>query len=218
MLSRSRAATLAFGALLSAFVVACVTINVYFPEAAAERAADRIIEEVWGPEAGAGNDQTYLAPQGADQTILAAWRERTAIEAQRAAIGLLDLVVPAANAQVSAADLDINTPEVRALTDSMNKRFRDLKPLFDAGAVGLTSDALIDIRDRNAVPLSQRSKLSQLVTAENGDRNRLYAAIAKANGHPEWEDGIRRTFADRWVARASGGWYYRTSSGEWRAK
>ena len=25
----------------------CVTINIYFPAAAAERAADRIIEEVW---------------------------------------------------------------------------------------------------------------------------------------------------------------------------
>lgn len=26
---------------------ACVTINIYFPAAAAEQAADRIIEEVW---------------------------------------------------------------------------------------------------------------------------------------------------------------------------
>lgn len=25
----------------------CVTINIYFPEAAAERAADRIIDDVW---------------------------------------------------------------------------------------------------------------------------------------------------------------------------
>ena len=29
-------------------ISACVTINVYFPAAAAERAADRIINEVWG--------------------------------------------------------------------------------------------------------------------------------------------------------------------------
>ncbi|MEM9387865.1 MAG: DUF1318 domain-containing protein [Pseudomonadota bacterium] len=218
MLSRSRAATLTLGALLSAFVVACVTINVYFPEAAAERAADRIIEEVWGPEADTGNDQTQRVPDRTEQPRLAAWREHGTLVVQRAAVSLLELLVPAANAQVSQADLDINTPEVRALTDAMNKRFRDLKPLFDAGAIGLTSDALIDIRDRNAVPLSKRSKLSQLVTAENGDRNRLYAAIAKANGHPEWEDGIRSTFAERWVARASGGWYYRATNGNWKAK
>ncbi|MDT8363313.1 MAG: hypothetical protein RQ714_01510 [Nitrosomonas sp.] len=34
--------------LLIGFVLsACVTINIYFPAAAAEKAADRIIEEVW---------------------------------------------------------------------------------------------------------------------------------------------------------------------------
>ena len=30
-------------------LVSCVTINIYFPAAAAEKAADRIIEDVWGP-------------------------------------------------------------------------------------------------------------------------------------------------------------------------
>ena len=29
---------------------ACVTINVYFPAAAAEKAADKIIEDVWGSD------------------------------------------------------------------------------------------------------------------------------------------------------------------------
>lgn len=28
-------------------LMACVTINIYFPAAAAEKAADKIIEEVW---------------------------------------------------------------------------------------------------------------------------------------------------------------------------
>lgn len=31
----------------SVFVVGCVTINIYFPAAAAEKAADKIIDEVW---------------------------------------------------------------------------------------------------------------------------------------------------------------------------
>jgi len=42
--------TMYFG-LISALVVfalsACVTINIYFPAAAAEKAADKIIDEVW---------------------------------------------------------------------------------------------------------------------------------------------------------------------------
>ncbi len=29
------------------FLAACVTINIYFPAAAAEKAADKIIDEVW---------------------------------------------------------------------------------------------------------------------------------------------------------------------------
>ena len=34
---------------------ACVTINIYFPAAAAEKAADRIIDEVWQLREGAGS-------------------------------------------------------------------------------------------------------------------------------------------------------------------
>lgn len=35
-------------ALLAALALpACVTINIYFPAAAAEKAADKIIDEVW---------------------------------------------------------------------------------------------------------------------------------------------------------------------------
>lgn len=35
-------------AIAAGFVLsACVTINIYFPAAAAEKAADRIIDEVW---------------------------------------------------------------------------------------------------------------------------------------------------------------------------
>jgi hypothetical protein len=33
--------------MLSAVLAACVTINIYFPAAAAEKAADKIIDEVW---------------------------------------------------------------------------------------------------------------------------------------------------------------------------
>ena len=35
------------GLSVATILPACVTINVYFPAAAAEKAADKIIEEVW---------------------------------------------------------------------------------------------------------------------------------------------------------------------------
>lgn len=41
---------------LAAFALsACVTINIYFPAAAAEKAADKIIEEVWQTQKPAAN-------------------------------------------------------------------------------------------------------------------------------------------------------------------
>lgn len=39
---------------------ACVTINIYFPAAAAEKAADKIIDEVWQLKDGA---KTPASPQ-----------------------------------------------------------------------------------------------------------------------------------------------------------
>ena len=46
-------------ALLSAVVMlpACVTINIYFPAAAAEKAADKIIDDVWQLKDGQTNEQ-----------------------------------------------------------------------------------------------------------------------------------------------------------------
>lgn len=41
------APSLALAAVLASLSAGCVTINIYFPAAAAEAAADRIIDEVW---------------------------------------------------------------------------------------------------------------------------------------------------------------------------
>ena len=74
-------------------------------------------------------------------------------------------------------------------------------------------------RDANAVPLADRNRARKLVSDENADRNALYREIASANGHPEWEADIRRTFARRWVERgAQPGWYYQDASGAWAKK
>jgi len=43
-----------------------------------------------------------------------------------------------------------------------------------------------------------------LVRMRQGDTDR---EIARANGHPEWEAEVRRTFAQRWLERAQPGWW-----------
>jgi len=43
--------------LTAFFVSACVTVNIYFPAAAVERAADQIVKETWGGPAGPANSR-----------------------------------------------------------------------------------------------------------------------------------------------------------------
>lgn len=45
MQTRSLQAALILG--IAGMLSACVTINIYFPAAAAEKAADKIIEDIW---------------------------------------------------------------------------------------------------------------------------------------------------------------------------
>ena len=116
------------------------------------------------------------------------------------------------------ANLEINTPAITAVQRSMQERHAQLQPLYVSGAIGLTRDGSIALRDANAVPLPQRAQVNTLVAAENQDRAALYKEIARANGRPEWEGDIRTTFAQRWSEKAQAGWYYQNASGAWTRK
>lgn len=190
--------------LFAALVAACVTINVYFPEAAATEAADRIIDKVRGE---GNNEGAYLSPQedNGDQPLLLAM-----------ANGFVGFFIGDAHAQGSI-NFDRPSPEKLALENSLAQRFPQLKPYYDSGAIGLTDAGLIDIRDRGLIPLKDRNTVVQLVAAQNNDWNALYAEIARLNEHPEWQDSIRRTFAERWIAKADKGWWYR-EDGDWKQK
>lgn len=117
----------------------------------------------------------------------------------------------------AAPDLDINTPAISAIKNSMQARHAQLSAHYNSGAIGLTADGLIAVKDATAVPLKDRGSINGLVAAENSDRNALYKEIAVANGHTEWAGEIRNTFAGRWVDKAQAGWYYQ-KSGAWVKK
>lgn len=126
-------------------------------------------------------------------------------------------VLCAANVAWAQVNIEINTPGVSALKQSMQARHAQLAEFYGSGAVGLTSDGLVALRDANAVPLAARQKVNGLVAAENQDRKALYSEIARANSHPEWEGDIRSTFAQRWIQRAQAGWWVQ-SGGSWTKK
>lgn len=114
---------------------------------------------------------------------------------------------------LAEADLKVSSPGIAALKQSMHARHEQLRAYLDSGAVGVTADGLFAVRDAGAVPLAQRQAVNALVAAENQDRNALYAEIANANGHPEWQGEIRSTFAQRWIQRAHPGWWVQSGNG-----
>ena len=116
------------------------------------------------------------------------------------------------------ANLEINTPGIAAIQGSMQKRHAELAPLYTSGAVGLTRDGNVALRDPAAVPLAQRAAVNTLVAAENQDRSALYREIARANNRPEWEGDIRSTFGHRWIDRAQPGWFTQNAAGAWVKK
>jgi len=117
----------------------------------------------------------------------------------------------------SAPNLEIDTPAINALKSSMQARHGQLAPFYGSGAIGLTSNGLIAVRDAKALPLKDRQGINALVASENTDRSKLYQEIAVANGHPEWGGSIQDAFAGRWIDKAQTGWYYQAAGG-WTQK
>lgn len=178
----------------SALLSACVTINVYFPAAEAQEAAREFVNEVIGSDAPAAKP----------------------IENGSGGMALIEFLIPAAQAQ--NANIDISTPQIKAIQARMAQRYQTrLAPLVASGAIGFAADGSVQVRDLTAVPLRDRAGVPALVAEENRDRNAVYREIAIANGHPEWEAQIRETFARQWQQSApTGAWIEK--DGAWTRK
>lgn len=186
------------------FLTACVTINIYFPAAAAEKVADEIIKGIQSDDIVEKKD-TLLPQSQIDgfQLVVYHWIDNA-----------LNLMV--SPVQAAGADLSVNTTEIRQLRNAMHNRFGSLKFFYDQRVIGVKKDGFLVTR--GAVSLKDRNKVSKLIAAENADRQRLYQAIANANGHPEWVTQIKATFAARWISNAQVGWTFQSSDGSWNQK
>jgi len=187
--------------LTSAFFVgACVTVNIYFPAAAVERAADQIVKETWGnPPEKAKKEQPqsrFVNP-----------------EAVRAMFNLVN------EAHAQEADINVSNPAIRALKDSIKNRSAAIKPYMDRGNVGISRDGLLTVRTTEGLNLKERAEAQQLVDAENRDREALYVEIAKANNIArESVPKIKAIFARSWIEQAQPGWWVQDAQGNWKKK
>ena len=183
------------------FLSACVTVNIYFPAAAVQRAADKIVEETWGGPGGAGGMKEGPSSKGFTTN-----RAYSSLGITREAFA-------------QEADINVSNPTIRALKDSIKQRSDAIKPFMDRGNVGITKDGLLSVRTTEGLNLKERAEVNQLIDAENRDREALYAEIAKANNFPSVTvPKIKAIFAKSWTDQAKGGWWIQDDQGNWRRK
>jgi uncharacterized protein YdbL (DUF1318 family) len=187
--------------LTAFFVSACVTVNIYFPAAAVERAAEQIVKETWG---GPGEPaQTPPKPQSINRF-------------SPLRVASLNFV---GEAFAQEADINVSNPAIRALKDSIKQRSNAIKPYMDRGNIGIGQDGLLRIRSTDGLNLKERAEVQQLVEAENRDREALYAEIAKANNiSKENLSKIKTIFAKTWIDQAQPGWWIQDSQGNWKKR
>ena len=187
--------------LTAFFISACVTVNIYFPAAAVERAAEQIVKETWG-----GPGEPPKAPPKPQSTNRFSPMRTVSLN-----------FVGEAYAQ--EADINVSNPAIRALKDSIKQRSNAIKPYMDRGNIGLGQDGLLRIRTTDGLNLKERAEVQQLVEAENRDREALYAEIAKANNIPKENiPKIKSIFAKTWIEQAQPGWWIQDNQGNWKRK
>jgi len=226
--------------ILALLLSACVTINVYFPAAAAEKAANKVLDNVLGEDKSSSStrqDRNTKSNQSHDLEIDNVWDIE---EKSQTDEGLpphsddsdesniptptsswegrlkyfFDFLIQSAHA---APNWNISTPAIQEIQNRLKERHEILKPGYNNGAIGFTNNALIDWHDQSKVSQKHLPIIDRWIADENQDRLALYKEIAVANGHPEWKDKVRAIFAKAWIERAlKRGWWYQDENGRWQ--
>jgi uncharacterized protein YdbL (DUF1318 family) len=180
------------------FIAACVTVNIYFPAAAVQKAADEIVENVRKIE--------KKEEQKPEQKQMNLFQE----------IKRLSWAPAEAHAQIN---IEVSTPAIRALKDSMRERFPQLKPFYDKGSIGENNVGLLETRDISGLNLKEKADLNRLVDSENKDRKSLYTEIIKANklGQENLLQ-VQKIFANSWRDKSQSGWWIQNDKGGWEKK
>ena len=182
------------------FIISCVTVNIYFPAAEVQKAADVIVEDVRQLD-----KKQEQKPQ--EQQKLNQYYQK---------LKKLSWGTAEAYAQI---DIEVTTPAIRALKDSIKARFPQLKPFYDKGNVGESNTGFLENRDLGNMSLKEKADLSRLIEQENKDRKDLYAEIMKANKFgPDVLPQIQKIFANSWRDKSQSGWWIQKDSGEWEKK
>jgi uncharacterized protein len=194
---------------LSLLVIACITINVYFPEAAIKDLSQQIeaqVEQQAAGEAAPVEPSPTPTPAAAGGSPLAALLSLGATDAW------------AGEEEVAAPE--ISNPAIRTIIASRAARLSALNEWKARGVIGENNQALVEARSLDAVPgLKERADVQRLVKDENADREQLYREIAAAkNVELSLLPKIRETYASTLRDKARPGDWIQQPDGAWVQK
>ena len=179
---------------------AVITVNVYFPTEAVEEAAEKIIDEIEGVE-----ESQAKSEDGGQQSYF---------------LKRIPYCI-SGNSTVYADEIDLNltTPAIRKLIDSMKARNTEIMQFKDKGVIGETNNATLAIRDMNGLVGEEIRTVKRLLRAENNDREALYMELAVANKIEPSEVGrIKAVFANTRKSKAKPGHWYHDDKAKWTQK
>jgi uncharacterized protein YdbL (DUF1318 family) len=189
-------------------LVACVTINVYFPEAEIKDLSKKIEEQVREEAEKAGSEQSQ-PPE--DKTV----------ESQSPSSSLLDILLGATPAYAqSVPDPEISNPAIRKIIESRASRLQQVNEYKSLGVIGENNEANLEVRSLDSLSdLKARAEVQKLVRAENADREQLFREMAVAkNVDSSQIPQIRTTYASTIRESARPGDWIQMPDGSWKQK
>ncbi|HSL17165.1 MAG TPA: DUF1318 domain-containing protein [Methylomirabilota bacterium] len=206
---------IAIGLGCAALLAACITINVYFPEAAVKELAQQIEDEVQRKAAGEPSPTPVAEPTPTPMADPAAGAPESLLSW---ALSLGATTVYAAEDEVAAPE--ITNPAIRKIIDSRAARLKAVNDLKAAGVVGESNQALLVIRNLDAIQgLKERADAQKLIKDENADREQLFREIAAAkNVELAQLPQIRTTYAEALRDNARPGDWIQLPDGSWTQK
>jgi uncharacterized protein YdbL (DUF1318 family) len=207
--------SIAIGLGCAAALVACITINVYFPEAAVKELAQQIEDEV--QRKAVSEPSPTPAPEPTPTPV--AQSNGGASESLLSCILSLGATTAYA-AQDEVAAPEITNPAIRKIIDSRAARLDAINAIKATGVIGESNQALLVVRNLDAIQgLKERADAQKLVKDENADREQLFKEIAAAkNVDLAQLPQIRTTYAETLRENAHPGDWIQLPDGSWAQK
>jgi uncharacterized protein YdbL (DUF1318 family) len=188
---------LIFPLWILSIIMACVTVNVYFPAKEVEKKAGDIIDDI------RKNEPSLPTPPSSPQSSIKQ---------------LNNLIFNSGLAHAQKGS-DVSNPVIQNLKQQISERFPRLVPFFQKGAIGEGRSGFIEIHDTKSLTPTEKNEVKSLVDTENRDRRALYQEVARSMNISSDQIGkVQRIFAQKWQHSAERGWWIQKEDKTWVQK